>query len=190
MTAIDHHSMIGDTVRTPPVIQVAAAVVGTVGLQKDRLFEHVASLSSLLCNLGFRCFCEYFEHHVQHLFFGQCFSHRCLSVASEQLTPLIFVFSSRLRISFSSNLLELWCAGFRHSAGLHARVILDGATCRLRELGDVRDVLSVLGVLKDRQVKKKKCSWRNARERTTMDETWVTPDDNTYFGAQRWQCNT
>ena len=33
---------------------------------------------------------------------------------------------------------ELWCAGFRHSAGLHARVILDGATCRLRKLGDVR----------------------------------------------------
>ena len=41
---------------------------------------------------------------------------------------------------------ELWCAGLRHSAGLHARVILDGASCRLRELGDVRDVLSVLGV--------------------------------------------
>ena len=34
----------------------------------------------------------------------------------------------------------------RGFAGLHARVILDGATCRLRELGDVRDVLSVLVV--------------------------------------------
>ena len=45
---------------------------------------------------------------------------------------------------------ELWCAGFRHSASLHARVILDDATCRLRELGDVRDVLSVLGVCWDR----------------------------------------
>ena len=42
---------------------------------------------------------------------------------------------------------ELWCAGFRRSAGLHARVILDGAACRLRELGDVRDVLGVLGVV-------------------------------------------
>ena len=41
---------------------------------------------------------------------------------------------------------ELWCAGFRHFAGLPARVILDGATCRLRELGDMREVLSVLGV--------------------------------------------
>ena len=41
---------------------------------------------------------------------------------------------------------ELWCAGFRHSADLHARLILDGAACRLRELGDVRDVLGVLGV--------------------------------------------
>ena len=45
---------------------------------------------------------------------------------------------------WAHNLWELWCAGFRHSAGLHARVILDGATCRLRELGDVRNVLSVL----------------------------------------------
>ena len=108
-------------------------------------------------------------------FSDSVFSHRCLSVASEQLTPLIFFYSSSLRISFSSILLELWCAGFRHSASLHAKVILDGATCRLKEFGDVRDVLSVLGVLKDRQVKKKKkCSWRNARERTTMDETWVT----------------
>ena len=40
---------------------------------------------------------------------------------------------------------ELSCAGFRHSAGFHARVILDGAACRLGELGDVRDVLGVLG---------------------------------------------
>ena len=35
---------------------------------------------------------------------------------------------------------ELWCAGFRHSAGLHVRVTLHGVT------GDVRDVLGVLGV--------------------------------------------
>ena len=35
--------------------------------------------------------------------------------------------------------------GFRHSAGLHARVILDGAASRLGELGvcDVRGVLLV-----------------------------------------------
>ena len=39
---------------------------------------------------------------------------------------------------------ELLCAGFRLSAGLHARVIPDGATCRPKELGDVRDVRSVL----------------------------------------------
>ena len=36
--------------------------------------------------------------------------------------------------------------GFRHSASFHARVILDGAACRLRKLGVVRDVLGVLGV--------------------------------------------
>ena len=41
---------------------------------------------------------------------------------------------------------ELLCAGFRHSQGLQASVIHDGATCRLSELGDVRDVLSVLVV--------------------------------------------
>ena len=38
------------------------------------------------------------------------------------------------------------CAGFRHSAGLHARVILDGAACRLGEPGEVHDALGVLGV--------------------------------------------
>ena len=41
---------------------------------------------------------------------------------------------------------EMSCVGFRHSAGFHARVILDGAACRLRKLGVVRDVLGVLGV--------------------------------------------
>ena len=41
---------------------------------------------------------------------------------------------------------QLSCAGFRHSAGLHARMILDGAACRLGERGDVHDVLGVLGV--------------------------------------------
>ena len=39
----------------------------------------------------------------------------------------------------------LSCAGFRHSASFHARVILDGAACRLEEHGDVHDVLGVLG---------------------------------------------
>ena len=34
-------------------------------------------------------------------------------------------------------------------------------------------------------MKKRKFSWRKVRERTAMDEIWVTPDDNTYFGAQR-----
>ena len=38
----------------------------------------------------------------------------------------------------------MFCAGFRHSAGFHARVVLDGADCRLGDLGEV-DVLGVLG---------------------------------------------
>ena len=50
------------------------------------------------------------------------------------------------QVLWAHNLWDLWCAGLRHSAGLHERVILDGATYRLRELGDVRDVLGVLGV--------------------------------------------
>ena len=35
--------------------------------------------------------------------------------------------------------------GFRHSAGFHARVILDDAACRLGEPGEAHDVLGVLG---------------------------------------------
>ena len=41
---------------------------------------------------------------------------------------------------------ELCCAGFRHSAGFHAREILHGAACRLGEPGDFHDVLVVLEV--------------------------------------------
>ena len=51
--------------------------------------------------------------------------------------------SRRSQVLWAHSLRELLCAGFRHSAGFHARVILDGATCRLSDLGDVRDVLSV-----------------------------------------------
>ena len=35
---------------------------------------------------------------------------------------------------------RMFCAGFRHSAGFHARVVLDGAACRLGDPGDVDDV--------------------------------------------------
>ena len=46
---------------------------------------------------------------------------------------------------WAHNLWVLSCAGFRHLAGFHARVILDVAACRLGELGDVHDVMGVLG---------------------------------------------
>ena len=59
-------------------------------------------------------------------------------------------FLRRSQVLWTHNLWELLCAGIRHSAGLHARVILDGATCGLSELGDVRDVLSVLSLRWDR----------------------------------------
>ena len=55
-------------------------------------------------------------------------------------------FLRRSQVLWAHKLWELLCAGFRHSAGLHARVVLDRATCQPRELADVRDVLSVLGV--------------------------------------------
>ena len=41
---------------------------------------------------------------------------------------------------------RMFCAGFRHSPGFHTRVVLDGAACRLGGLGEVDDVLGVLGV--------------------------------------------
>ena len=40
----------------------------------------------------------------------------------------------------------MFCAGFRHSAGFLGRVVLDGAACRLGDLGEVDDVPVVLGV--------------------------------------------
>ena len=40
---------------------------------------------------------------------------------------------------------RMLCAGFRHSAGFHARVVLDGAACRLGDLGELDDVPGVLG---------------------------------------------
>ena len=45
--------------------------------------------------------------------------------------------------------LLLWrtfCAGFRHSAGFHARVVLDSVAFRLGVLGEVDDVQGILGV--------------------------------------------
>ena len=40
----------------------------------------------------------------------------------------------------------MFCAGFRHSAGFHARLVLDGAVCRLEDPGEVGDIPGVLGV--------------------------------------------
>ena len=48
--------------------------------------------------------------------------------------------------------------GFRHTAGLHARVILNGAACRLGELGNVRDVLG--------------CSSRSCVVETSHKQRW------------------
>ena len=35
------------------------------------------------------------------------------------------------QVLWAQNLWKLWCAGFRHSAGLHVRVTPQGAACRL-----------------------------------------------------------
>ena len=61
-------------------------------------------------------------------------------------------FQNKLRSSRQSqalwahNLSELSCAGFRHSAGFHTRVILDSVAFRLDVLGEADDALGVLGV--------------------------------------------
>ena len=68
------------------------------------------------------------------------------------------------------NLWELWCAGFRHSAGLYARVILDGATCRLGDLGDVHDVLGVHG--DDHVVPRRRGSAHGGRR--VREQPWMT----------------
>ena len=66
------------------------------------------------------------------------------------ITDIDLLSSRSLRQSKALEAHDLWrmfCAGFRHSAGFHARVVLDGDTCRLKKLGDVLDdVLGVLGV--------------------------------------------
>ena len=40
----------------------------------------------------------------------------------------------------------MFCAGFRHSAGFHARVVLDGVTFRQGVLEEAHDVQGILGV--------------------------------------------
>ena len=40
----------------------------------------------------------------------------------------------------------MFCAGFRHSAGFHARVVLESDDFRPGVLGEVDDALGVLGV--------------------------------------------
>ena len=47
---------------------------------------------------------------------------------------------------WAHDLWDLSCADFRHSADFHARVILDGAACRLGDPGEVDGVLGFLGV--------------------------------------------
>ena len=77
MTAIGHHSKIGDstcctnfTIATvlfacAVAAVVAAAVVVSVGLQMDRRLEHIAIISLLLYNQGVRCVCQYLEHQIK-----------------------------------------------------------------------------------------------------------------------------
>ena len=40
----------------------------------------------------------------------------------------------------------MFCAGFRHAAGFHARVILDSDAFRLGVLGEADDVQGILGL--------------------------------------------
>ena len=76
MTAIDHHSMIGDshcansahaTVKCAcAVAVVAAAVVASVGLQMDRCLGHVAIFSMLLESQSVHCDSQYLKHQLHN----------------------------------------------------------------------------------------------------------------------------
>ena len=85
MTAMDHHSMIGDSNCTNSISAtvkcacaaaavVGAAVVVSVGLQMDRRLEHVAVLALLLHHQGVRCFCQHLDHQIHKFSPGKkCF---------------------------------------------------------------------------------------------------------------------
>ena len=47
---------------------------------------------------------------------------------------------------WAHNLWRVCCAGFRHSAGFHDKVVLDSDAFGLVVLGEVDDALGVLGV--------------------------------------------
>ena len=72
-----------------------------------------------------------------------------LSLLKHHLTDIDMLSSRSLSQShalWAHNLWRMFCVGFRHSAGFHARVVLDGAACRLGDLGEVDYVPGVLGV--------------------------------------------
>ena len=69
---------------------------------------------------------------------GICFRMFCWRFAGRVLRGSLTSLVLLVWFDLVRNVWEIWYAGFRHCAGLHARVIFDCATCRLRELGDVR----------------------------------------------------
>ena len=89
-------------------------------------------------------------------FFAHLTQHRVSREASRRVFPParpcareasnpLYVGLTRATADALPYMRELSCASFRHSPIFHAKVILDGAACRLGELGDVHDVLGVLG---------------------------------------------
>ena len=92
---------------------VATLYVGSCHSQVRDIFPHITS-RDLPC------------HRTKKILLLHQVSHKLWSVVSWLQQK------SWIR-TYLCKLWELLCAGFRHSAGLRARVILDGATCRLRE---------------------------------------------------------
>ena len=106
---------------------------------------------SVLCTVWCVCVGVWFVGVVRASFL--CRSCVCLIDLGSQVNAWICARARARDLEFglgqSASVRTLWellWAGFRHSAGFHARVILDGATCRLSDLGDVRDVLTFLVV--------------------------------------------
>ena len=74
---------------------------------------------------------EHCTHHLEVSFVLQNHSDSSKQDFSlKYLGSLALTFPDKDRFLLQRRLIvwELWCAGFRHSAGRHARVILDGAT--------------------------------------------------------------
>ena len=124
----------------------------TLPFSDDHSGDHVKTCKKHIPKIPFRCHCVDTKTGFSqfHRVFGtgksQWKRRTQNSACQKPLLPVIISRCEKLEHQACGFCVSCCARVFRHSAGLHARVILDGATCRLNELGDVMDVLSVLVV--------------------------------------------